>query len=476
MTQKENPPWRAAGNTTNSPENFTPIGQNRQGSPLEEIESALNFLSPDCEREIWVKAGMALKDGLGENGFQVFDSWSAGGASYNQADCHDVWRSIKPGGGITSKTLFKMAYESGWRWENKRQTEKPSNPQPNHGEPPGDKPHPGSQEPSTDFPGFLAKCRPADPSHAYLVEKGNPPNGALQHGENLIIPVQTEFGGVAGVQKISPDGSKRFAKGTQKRGNFFLIGATLSSLENQKLLVCEVFAKGSSLHQATGHPVAVAFDAGNLSPVTEVFRRRFPEAEIVVCGDFDGNETGQKAACQSAIKSQAKVALPTFTDAEMNVQPGRKPPSDWNDFYQYRGTDAVKKAIESAQFVESEPDPSEQCNQPTRQELATLIEATEDFDILTEGIAKQVMESGLPEPAILSLLKMIAKKCHVSVASFRKETLNLHQTQRNDGSHLGSALKVISVHGGKENIIHDGHNTRTWDKKKEFGEFLTTES
>ncbi|MBF0174139.1 MAG: PriCT-2 domain-containing protein [Magnetococcales bacterium] len=40
---------------------------------------------------------------------------SSGGTAYSQEDARDVWRSIKPGGGITSKTLFRMAQDVGWR-------------------------------------------------------------------------------------------------------------------------------------------------------------------------------------------------------------------------------------------------------------------------------------------------------------------------------------------------------------------------
>ncbi|MDQ7090308.1 MAG: PriCT-2 domain-containing protein [Methylococcales bacterium] len=82
----------------------------------ENVESALRFISPDFEeREEWVKIGMAVKDGLNGEGFDLFDSWSKGSDSYQSHDAKDTWRSIKAGGGVTVGTLFYLAGENGWK-------------------------------------------------------------------------------------------------------------------------------------------------------------------------------------------------------------------------------------------------------------------------------------------------------------------------------------------------------------------------
>lgn len=43
----------------------------------------------------------------------------------------------------------------------------------------------------------------------------------------------------------------------------------------------------ASVHQATGRPAAVAFDAGNLANVAKALRKLHPAALLVLCGDDD---------------------------------------------------------------------------------------------------------------------------------------------------------------------------------------------
>ncbi|KAK0338593.1 hypothetical protein LTR94_038011, partial [Friedmanniomyces endolithicus] len=53
------------------------------------------------------------------------------------------------------------------------------------------------------------------------------------------------------------------------------------------VLVCEGFATGASLFAALGHPVAVAFNAGNLEAVALALRGKLPGVQIIVCADND---------------------------------------------------------------------------------------------------------------------------------------------------------------------------------------------
>ncbi|MBK6657710.1 MAG: hypothetical protein IPG43_05945 [Proteobacteria bacterium] len=41
------------------------------------------------------------------------------------------------------------------------------------------------------------------------------------------------------------------------------------------------------MHAATGYPVAVAFNAGNLAAVTRALRQSHPRARLIVCADDD---------------------------------------------------------------------------------------------------------------------------------------------------------------------------------------------
>ncbi|MGC9519026.1 MAG: PriCT-2 domain-containing protein, partial [Desulfuromonadaceae bacterium] len=82
---------------------------------IEQVESALSFISSE-ERDTWIQIGMAVKSGLGDAGFDLWDSWSQNAESYNQRDAESAWRSFDTDGGITVKTLFHQAKENGWSW------------------------------------------------------------------------------------------------------------------------------------------------------------------------------------------------------------------------------------------------------------------------------------------------------------------------------------------------------------------------
>lgn len=87
----------------------------------EHARSALAFISPD-DRDTWLRIGMAVKDGFGEEGFEIWDKWSRQSDAYVERDARDVWKSIKLGRGITMATLFYEAKVNGWRDNGTRPT------------------------------------------------------------------------------------------------------------------------------------------------------------------------------------------------------------------------------------------------------------------------------------------------------------------------------------------------------------------
>ena len=64
------------------------------------------------------------------------------------------------------------------------------------------------------------------------------------------------------MQTIAPDGTKMFMSGGRVKGCYYGIGKPKGAL-----IVCEGFATGASIHECTGHAVAVACNAGNLEAV-----------------------------------------------------------------------------------------------------------------------------------------------------------------------------------------------------------------
>jgi putative DNA primase/helicase len=63
------------------------------------------------------------------------------------------------------------------------------------------------------------------------------------------------------LQFIAADGIKRPLTGGRVAGCYFSIGNPKGAAA---LCICEGFATGASIHEATGYPVEVAFSAGNV--------------------------------------------------------------------------------------------------------------------------------------------------------------------------------------------------------------------
>lgn len=158
------------------------------------------------------------------------------------------------------------------------------------------------------------KSKPVDESakHPYLIKKSVKPYNASIYGFALIVPIQDEEG-LCNIQYIYPDGSKRFLAGGKKRGCFTYIG---DGWETETILICEGWATGASLHEATGHFVVVALDAGNLTPVSEVIRKKYPTAKIIICADND--PIGIEKATQAAFACNGLMIAPPKQGQDFN--------------------------------------------------------------------------------------------------------------------------------------------------------------
>lgn len=188
----------------------------------------------------------------------------------------------------------------------------------------------------------------ADKNHAYLQEKGIKPYIAMENIYNqLVVPVQNIHGDIRGVQFIEENGSKKFLSGIEKKGNFALLSEEAKDVS--KVLVCEGFATGASLHEATKLPVVVAFDAGNLEEVSKALAEKYKGIEITVCADNDrykDNNVGLECAKKAALAVNGKLAVPQFTKEEQ----ARKL-TDFNDLHKAQGLDAVTRQVSQARSL-----------------------------------------------------------------------------------------------------------------------------
>jgi putative DNA primase/helicase len=180
--------------------------------------------------------------------------------------------------------------------------------------------------------------------HDYLTRKGIKPNGVRIEGENLLIPMRSTDGTVHSLQTIAPDSTKMFMPGGRVKGCYFSIGKLAGSV-----IVCEGFATGASIHEATGGAVAVAFNAGNLDAVAVALRSKHPALEIILAADDDHRTAGNPGITKARAAAQAVggyLAMPEWFPHDRGDKD-----TDFNDLHQLAGLDAVKAGIDRAELV-----------------------------------------------------------------------------------------------------------------------------
>ncbi|MCP5233643.1 MAG: toprim domain-containing protein [Zoogloeaceae bacterium] len=158
-----------------------------------------------------------------------------------------------------------------------------------------------------------APARPATDMHPYLQAKRVPAYGIRQLRDMLVIPARDAAGELHTLQFISADGAKRFLSGGRISGCYYAIAGS-----GDGLLICEGYATGATIRLATGAAVAVAFNAGNLVPVAQALRAKFPRLRLVIAADNDratpGNP-GLREAIRAARAVGGRVAVPSFPEA-----------------------------------------------------------------------------------------------------------------------------------------------------------------
>ena len=154
----------------------------------------------------------------------------------------------------------------------------------------------------------------------YLERKGVVNYGLRFNGCDVFVPMR-RGGEIVGLQSIAPDGTKRFTSGCSKRGSSHRINGTGGAV------LCEGYATGASIHMATGRPVVVAFDCGNLKAVSEWHQ---DIAYVAADNDLTPGNPGLTAAEEVA----------RYQSCYLTVPPDGM---DFNDLHQREGLDAVER-------------------------------------------------------------------------------------------------------------------------------------
>ena len=182
----------------------------------------------------------------------------------------------------------------------------------------------------------------------YLQRKGIEAEGCrfLNDG-SIVVPLlrydEPREMALKALQRIWPDGRKRFTKGFQKPGTCMRLGHVVVG---QRILVCEGYATGLTLRMAVERrlPVVVAFDAGNLLPVAEVLRQLYPEARLLICADDDwrtvGNPGRDKALKTARTVGNCDYVYPIFRRASRAEKD-----TDFNDLHAREGLRCVRQQL-----------------------------------------------------------------------------------------------------------------------------------
>ena len=178
--------------------------------------------------------------------------------------------------------------------------------------------------------------------HGLQIIRGRAPR------KTLVAAATTQAAGQGAPRKLL---EKEFwPKGLVKKGHFHLLGMAVGSAV---ILVAEGYATAASLFEATGLPVAVAFDAGNLAPAAAALHARYKTARLLICADddaFSEGNPGVTCASAAAMEVGGAFVVPAFADqaarqAAFDTK-GTKL-TDFNDLHALEGLHVVRVQIEA---------------------------------------------------------------------------------------------------------------------------------
>lgn len=342
----------------------------------DEVRNALTYLDPN-DRETWWKVGAALKSEFDEGGRSLWEDWSRSYPKWNERESNAQWKSFKYGH-IHIGTLFHMAKANGFTFSQNYRA--PSAEEIAHREAAWavkrevqdawDKVSRDHAARTANIVWENANTRPADAGFPYLRDKGIADPAVLANArinrfkdeDRLVIPMYDRPNHIVNRQAIDANGGKFFLPGGEVGGAYGKIAAPNSDWTGGVYLA-EGFATAASIHMATGKPVVIAFNAGNLPKVAAKMAAMLPKnAPVYIAADNDASQTGIKKAAEAAqvLGNRARVVMPEFGADDIvrfQAKHGQDAlPSDFNDLHELRGLDAVQSALNRPLAPETLPE------------------------------------------------------------------------------------------------------------------------
>ena len=182
---------------------------------------------------------------------------------------------------------------------------------------------------------------PAPQNHPYLLKKNVPVLGLHIMNDALVVPMRNSDGRFVTLQWIYPDGGKKFFPGAPKKGAFYSVA--LDCVKPQMpILIAEGFATMATIYELTGYPCVAAMDCGNLYPVAQAIKDKYPDCKIIFMADNDSRTNGNPGITH-AQEACDKLHLHGVIAPKFNPDDDG---SDWNDFTRIYGEDKAKLILQ----------------------------------------------------------------------------------------------------------------------------------
>lgn len=172
--------------------------------------------------------------------------------------------------------------------------------------------------------------------------------------DGIAVPLFNIEGRLKSVQYIQPDGSKRFAKDTNKVGAFHIIDGVLDDLKKTNtIIIAEGYATANTISEATNKSVPVITSMGvtNLEPVIKSIKEKYPDMKIVIAADNDFKKDSMNVGLNTAKGIAGKYNNTSYVFPSVN---GKIISSDFNDIVSKKGlskADAFKNIKKSFKSV-----------------------------------------------------------------------------------------------------------------------------
>jgi putative DNA primase/helicase len=327
----------------------------------ERARAALATIPAD-DYETWVDMAFALKQGFGDEGFEIWDAWSRTAANYNERAARTTWRSASASGGKTLATLFWHARQNGFDLSRTHYPDRVATVLAPSAEVLAQREREEARRQARNV--AVAReavstwqwARPVGPAHPYLRRKHLEPVDTLREldalellallgytpsseeeplaGRVLLVPVWN--GSISTLELIDEHGLKSSLAGGVKKGGYWMTESLFApAAAPSVILLAEGMATALSAARATGWFAVAALSSGNLSLVATNLRERYPDADLIVLGELGRGETQARQAAEDA---RARVAWPQFA---LDARIDDKVPNDFSDMVVLSSFDAV---------------------------------------------------------------------------------------------------------------------------------------